>query len=104
MSAEPTIHDAVSSIIRNELLRSWHEGMRDGLKMAHLMVQSLCDEAERRCAAANAGSEHRRGLEAQIAVLSGLTSSLATAAAESAESADNIGAASDLKGGTSHDR
>ena len=74
-STEQELRESLSPMIRDELMRTWREGMQAGLKMAHNMAEAVRDEAARRVGDASNDCE-RAELEAQIAALGGLMSGL----------------------------
>ena len=80
MSTEQELRDSLQPMIRDELMKSWREGVSVGLKMAHKMADAVRDEVIR-CGDGCSGEEGVGG-GAQIAVLSGLMSGLLAAADE----------------------
>jgi hypothetical protein len=79
MSDTQRLRESLQPMIRDELMRSWREGMQAGLKSAHDMAEAVRNEAAAHCT--NAVTDCGRAeCEAQIAVLSGLMSAFLAAA------------------------
>lgn len=65
---EQELREMLQPMFRDELMRTWHEGVRDGLKMALKMAKAVRNE----CARRTSSDRERIALEAQIVVLDGL--------------------------------
>lgn len=77
-SIEDGLRDSIGPLIRDELLTTWREGMRDGLQMAHKMAIAVERETKQQFDEAEDESE-RAALAAQGAALRGLAAALMSA-------------------------
>jgi hypothetical protein len=72
---EQALRETLQPMLRDELMRSWRDGVSHGLKMAHNMAEAVRTEAARL-------SDGSPGWEAQAAVLGGLMAGMLSAAEE----------------------
>lgn len=79
MRTEQELREFMEPLMRDELMRSWREGVQVGLKMAHSMAEAVRNEVARRVDPAHNDCE-RAEFEAQITVLRGLMEAFLTAA------------------------
>lgn len=90
MIDERGFRETFQPMMREELMRAWREGMRDGLNMAHKMAGAVRDEVYKRRCYEDCPEEQREALDAQIVVLSGLMAGILNAAEEAGASEEAL--------------
>jgi hypothetical protein len=76
---EAAMKEALQPLIRDQMMRTWREGMRDGLLMAGDMAAAVRAELVHLKESAK-GEEGRQFCDGQMAVLDGLMSGISAAA------------------------
>lgn len=80
--SEGSLRASLQPLIRDDLMKTWRDGMQTGLQMAHKMAAAIRTEAATRADDPDCPDEVRVGLQAQIAALGGLMSGISHAAEE----------------------
>lgn len=73
---------AVKEMVNRELMKTWREGMRDGLKIAAKIADAVQDECAKRLGAEDVSDSGRVMLVAQLDAISGLAAGIRQASEE----------------------
>ena len=76
------LKESIQDILKPQLLRTWKEGMRDGLQLAATMVRAVGDECARRLESEELTDIQREALAGQKDVCDGLAEGMVQSAGE----------------------
>lgn len=69
-------HEDLSSVLSDALLKTWREGVQDGFRMAHRMIEAVQAECVRRAGNVEAGSMIAVNIDVLDGLMAGLTDSV----------------------------